>query len=141
MLAVDVGQGQIADVISNDQRVTVKENTNARHLAASDFDTPPEVIVSDMSFVSLRIAAKPSLLLAADKAVAMLLVKPQFEVGRDGIGKGGLVNDPQLVEDMLVEMKAWFNGLEGWTCTHLIPSPIAGGDGNKEYLLCGTRHA
>ncbi len=87
------------------------------------------------------IAAEPALLLADANARAVLLVKPQFEVGREGIGKGGLVKSDGLIEDALKRIQDWFNALPGWSKTQLIPSPITGGDGNREFLLCGERRA
>lgn len=139
VIALDVGHGQLADEIRQDKRTTVLEHFNARDLNATHLPCVPDFIVSDMSFVSLRIAAEPALLLAAPAARCILLVKPQFEVGRDGIGKGGLVRDEALVPPMLDTMRDWLNGLAGWRATHLLPSAIRGGDGNQEYLLCGVR--
>jgi len=137
--AVDVGHGQMVDELTNSERVTALENTNARTLLADQFFPRPNLVVSDMSFVSLILAAEPALRLAAQCASAALLIKPQFEVGRDGIGKGGIVSDPARVEQAIDRVQKWFNSLPGWTVTHLLPSPLSGGDGNVEYLLCGTR--
>ncbi|MEP0942686.1 MAG: TlyA family RNA methyltransferase [Rhizobiaceae bacterium] len=139
VLAIDVGHAQMVAEIADDPRVTNLEGINARDLTAEILTPPPELIVSDVSFISLRIAAEPALRLAALNARSVLLVKPQFEVGREGIGKGGLVTDEALVTQILAEISQWFNSLPGWTMTKLIPSPITGGDGNKEYLLCGER--
>ena len=141
VLAVDVGHGQMAGKITDDPRVTNREGLNARALTNEHLEQAPSVIVSDLSFVSLTIAAEPALLLATKNAVAVLLVKPQFEVGKDGVGKGGLVNDQALVDEMLERVTLWFNSLRGWAMTRLVPSPIHGGDGNLEYLLCGVRNA
>ena len=89
VLAIDVGHGQLAARLAADPRVINRENTNARDLTADDFPFPPDLIVSDLSFISLRLAAEPALRLSAPQALCCLLVKPQFEVGREGIGKGG----------------------------------------------------
>ena len=140
VFALDVGHGQMVERISNAPRVTNLEKFNARDLLEETFPEKPQVVVSDMSFISLRIAAEPALLLAADNAACVLLVKPQFEVGRDGIGKGGLVTDEALVDKTLDEIKIWFESLPGWSITHFLPAPLTGGDGNQEYLLCGARH-
>ena len=140
VLALDVGHGQLVEQIADDKRVTNREGFNARHLKAGDLTTPPSIIVSDMSFVSLTIAAEPALRLSASKANCVLLVKPQFEVGKEGIGKGGLVKSSSHVDAALEKIKIWFSGLPGWSMTHLVPSPIKGGDGNLEYLLCGQRN-
>lgn len=137
--ALDVGHGQLAEKLVNDRRVTNIEGLNARDLTAEHLETAPQVLVSDVSFISLKLAAQPSLLLAPKNALTVLLVKPQFEVGKAGIGKGGIVSDESLIGDMLTDMECWFEGLPGWRMTHMFPSPIQGGDGNKEYLLCGMR--
>lgn len=137
--AVDVGHGQMAPEIAADPRVKLLEGHNARDLTFPMIGFSPEIIVCDVSFVSLRIAAEPALGLAAADARCVLLVKPQFEVGRAGVGKGGLVSDETLVTTMLESMKDWFSTQPGWRATHLLPSPIAGGDGNEEFLLCGQR--
>ncbi|MEM8749960.1 MAG: TlyA family RNA methyltransferase [Pseudomonadota bacterium] len=138
--AIDVGHGQMVKDIADHPRVTSLEGINARSLTSDQFSQAPQIVVSDMSFISLRMGAEPALLLASSDAQAVLLVKPQFEVGRAGIGKGGLVNDAALVDKVLRDIQAWFNALDEWQCTHLLPSPIEGGDGNQEYLLCGARN-
>lgn len=140
VVALDVGHGQLATSIRENARVTVLEHFNARDLTANDLPFTPDFIVSDMSFISLRIAAEPALRLAEPSAHCILLVKPQFEVGRDGIGKGGLVRDAALIPPMLESMRDWLNGLPGWQVDHLLSSSIRGSDGNQEYLLCGSRH-
>ena len=129
----------MVDELRQDERVTCIEGLNARNITLDDVGDAQDIVVSDMSFVSLRIAAEPSLLLAADGAEAVLLVKPQFEVGRENIGKGGLVSDVNAISKMLDDIQAWFSALPGWRVTHLLPSPIEGGNGNKEHLLCGSR--
>ena len=139
VVALDVGHGQIVALIRNDARVTVLEGFNARELSRDDLPFAPEIVVSDMSFISLRIAAEPALRLAADGARAVLLVKPQFEVGRGGVGSNGIVRDDALIDRTLADIVGWFDGLPGWRHTDLLPSPIKGGDGNREYLLCGER--
>jgi len=140
VIAVDVGHGQLHDRLRKDARVEVHEHINARHITDAFFTSErPEIIVSDLSFVSLTIAAEPSLLCAAKQAWAILLVKPQFEVGREGIGKGGLVTDEELIHQTNNKLRQWFSDLPGWEETHFLPSPIKGGDGNREFLLCGVR--
>lgn len=141
VLAVDVGHGQMVEPLASDARVDLREGFNARHMTAEDIQTPPTFIVSDMSFISLTKGAEAALRLAAEEAKAILLVKPQFEVGRDGVGKGGLVTDMALLNQTLAEVRAWFNALPGWRETAFAPSPITGADGNTEYLLCGERYA
>ena len=139
VVAIDVGHGQMVSDLKYDPRVTCIEGLNARDLSHDHLTTRPDLIVSDVSFISLKLAAEPALRLARPEAQCVLLVKPQFEVGRDGIGKGGLVTDEALVQKTLEDITQWFTALPGWAMTKLIPSPITGGDGNKEYLLCGER--
>jgi len=139
IVAIDVGHGQLASKIKDDTRVINLENTNARHLTGDMLPFKPNLIVSDLSFVSLKIAAGPALQLCQDTAHCILLVKPQFEVGKEGIGKGGVVTDQRLIDETIASIKTWFCSLPGWTITHFLPSPIQGADGNHEYLLCGAR--
>ncbi len=141
IISVDVGHSQMVDWIANDPRVTNVEGLNARHITEGDLDSKPQIIVSDLSFVSLRIGAEPALRLVSSNANCVLLVKPQFEVGKEGVGKGGLVTDDALIAQTLDEIKLWFSELPRWAITHFLPSPIKGGDGNVEYLLCGEHHA
>ena len=141
VLAIDVGHDQLVAEIAGNPRVTNMQGVNARDLTADQLSTAPDLIVSDLSFISLTLAAEPALRLSAEDAKCVLLVKPQFEVGREGIGKGGLVTDDNLVEQTLERIKTWFSDLPGWEITHFVASPIKGGDGNREYLLCGSRHA
>jgi len=140
ILAVDVGHGQLVEWIASDPRVNNMERFNARDLTTDVLSPPPNLIVSDLSFISLKIAAEPALRMSCDNAACVLLVKPQFEVGRDGIGKGGLVIDEELIEKTNTQIRSWFNALPGWSITQFLPSPIKGSDGNSEFLLCGIRH-
>lgn len=138
--ALDVGHGQIHPDLAGDPRVTVIEGMNARDLTAGDLDgRVPDFIVSDVSFISLRLALPPALALAKAGAKAVLLVKPQFEVGREAIGKGGLVKDPHEGERVAGDLRAWLDAVPGWRATGLCPSPIEGGDGNREFLLAGEK--
>ena len=137
--AIDVGHGQMHESISNDPRVNRRDGLNARELTAQDLEnTAPSLIVSDVSFISLKLALPPALDLAAPGAEALLLVKPQFEVGRDGVGKGGLVA-PDRAEASAGELRDWLDGLPGWQALGLLPSPVTGGDGNREFLLYGRK--
>jgi 23S rRNA (cytidine1920-2'-O)/16S rRNA (cytidine1409-2'-O)-methyltransferase len=136
--AIDVGHGQMHPRIAGDERVTNVEGLNARDLAAPDLAEPPEAIVSDVSFISLTLALPPALALAAPGAIGVFLVKPQFEVGRDGVGKGGLV-DPETGRAAADRIRDWLDGRENWRVVGLVPSPIAGGDGNHEFLLGAVR--
>ena len=140
VLAVDVGHGQMDQTLRDDPRIVVLEGVNARDLSLEHLDgNTPDIVVSDLSFISLMKGAEPALLMAAETARAILLVKPQFEVGRAGVGKGGLVKDDALIDETNAHIQGWFNALPGWSVTHFLPSPITGGDGNREFLLCGMR--
>ena len=139
VFAVDVGHGQMDAGLSADPRVTNIEGRNARDLTLEDLGgRAPQFVVSDVSFISLTLALPPALSLAAPGAEAVLLVKPQFEVGRAKIGKGGLVvpEDAQACAD---DLAGWLSARPGWTALGLAASPIAGGDGNTEYLLAGRK--
>jgi 23S rRNA (cytidine1920-2'-O)/16S rRNA (cytidine1409-2'-O)-methyltransferase len=136
--AVDVGHGQMHPRVAADPRVTSLEGLNARDLVIGHLPEPPSVVVSDVSFISLTLALPPALALAAPGAAGVFLVKPQFEVGRGGVGKGGLV-DPGLAGETAARVADWLDGRDGWRSRGLVPSPIAGGDGNHEFLLGATR--
>lgn len=137
--AIDVGHGQMHESISNDPRVNRRDGLNARELTAQDLEnTSPSLIVSDVSFISLKLALPPALDLALPGAEALLLVKPQFEVGREGVGKGGLVA-PDRAEASAGELRDWLDTLPGWQALGLLPSPVTGGDGNREFLLYGRK--
>lgn len=137
--AIDVGHGQMHPRISADPRVTNVEGLNARNLTADDIGHAVTFLVSDVSFISLKLALAPALDIAEPGAKAALLVKPQFEAGREAIGKGGLLKDPSSAPSVAAELERWFTEDMGWKSLGLIASPIAGGDGNQEYLLAGIK--
>jgi 23S rRNA (cytidine1920-2'-O)/16S rRNA (cytidine1409-2'-O)-methyltransferase len=137
--AIDVGHGQMHPRLAADPRVTNIEGLNARNLVEDDIGHAVSFIVSDVSFISLKLALAPALDLAEPGTAAVLLVKPQFEAGRDAIGKGGLLKDPSSAPAVAAELERWFVEDMGWQSLGLIPSPIAGGDGNLEFLLAGTK--
>ncbi|ESX07349.1 TlyA family RNA methyltransferase [Mesorhizobium sp. M0179] len=140
--AIDVGHGQMHPGVSSDPRVTVIEGLNARELAAADLGGRiPDFIVSDVSFISLKLAMPPALALARDGARAVFLVKPQFEAGREAIGKGGLLKDPYDAARVAGLLQEWLEGVPGWRTLGLHMSPIEGGDGNREFLLAGIKDA
>jgi 23S rRNA (cytidine1920-2'-O)/16S rRNA (cytidine1409-2'-O)-methyltransferase len=137
--AIDVGHGQMHPRIAALPQVRRRDGVNARALTADDLDgDAPEIVVSDMSFISLRLALPPALDLAASGARGLFLVKPQFEAGREAVGKGGLV-DPAIGERVAGAVAQWLGEQPGWSVTGLVPSPIAGGDGNAEWLLAGAK--
>ncbi|WP_176085997.1 TlyA family RNA methyltransferase [Martelella sp. HB161492] len=138
--AVDVGHGQMAAKIADDPRVTNLEGLNARQLARTDIgDGPFDFIVSDVSFISLKLALPPALEIAAPGACCVLLVKPQFEAGREAIGKKGLLKDAALGAAVAKDLESWLVQTCGWKSLGVTTSPIEGGDGNIEYLLGGRK--
>jgi 23S rRNA (cytidine1920-2'-O)/16S rRNA (cytidine1409-2'-O)-methyltransferase len=137
--AIDVGHGQIHPRIADHPRVTSIEGLNARELTAEHIGHPIGFIVSDVSFISLKLALGPALDLAEPGASCVLLVKPQFEAGRDAIAKSGLLKDPASAPAVAAELERWLAEDMGWRTLGLIPSPISGGDGNQEFLLAGEK--
>ena len=138
--AVDVGTGQLHPDIAVDPRVVNLEKTDARRLDRALIPEPPAAIAVDVSFISLVKAMPAALALAAPGAWAVALVKPQFEVGRGGIGKGGIVRSEALRAGTLESVAAFFRAQAGWRVEGTLDSPIEGQSGNIEYLL-GARHA
>ncbi len=133
--AIDVGHDQLHPNLADDPRVLRRDGLNARALTLEDLSGDrPQVVVSDVSFISLKLALPPALEIAAPGAFGLFLVKPQFEAGRKAIGKGGLV-DPLVAEETAAELAAWLDDQTGWSILGLEPSPITGGDGNREWLL------
>ena len=137
--AIDVGHDQLHESLRKHPQVIATDGLNARDLTTEHLNgDKPELLVSDVSFISLKLALPPSLDLAAPGAGGIFLVKPQFEAGKDNIGKGGLV-DPGIAEKTAEELWAWLSTVPGWQADMLIPSPVKGGDGNSEWLLHGTK--
>jgi 23S rRNA (cytidine1920-2'-O)/16S rRNA (cytidine1409-2'-O)-methyltransferase len=137
--AVDVGKGQLHATLAADPRVVGLENCDARTL---DLMLVPEAvgaIVADVSFISLTKALPAALALAAPGCWLVALVKPQFEVGREGIGKGGIVRDVALRERALGDVRDWLAAQSGWAVLGAMPSPIEGGSGNVEFLIAAVR--
>lgn len=132
--AVDVGRGQLHPRVAADPRVVAMEATDARDLTPVLIPEPPGVIVTDVSFISLEKALPAALGLAAAGADLIALVKPQFEVGREHVGKGGVVTDAAARARALDAVRA-FVERRGWRVREVADSPIAGGDGNREFLL------
>jgi 23S rRNA (cytidine1920-2'-O)/16S rRNA (cytidine1409-2'-O)-methyltransferase len=133
--AVDVGHGQLAWKIREDARVVVLERTNVRALTAELVPEAPGLIVCDVSFIGLRTALPRALDLAPPGAHLLALIKPQFEVGKGRVGKGGIVRDPDLHREVTESIQAWIEGRPGWSVLGVTGSPIDGADGNKEFLV------
>ncbi len=145
VLAVDVGHGQMAEQLAADMRVSLLENLNARdlnedHLARSDGSSiRVQAIVCDVSFISLRLALPAALSLAEPDAWGVFLIKPQFEVGRPHIGRGGLVRDPGVAQKSVDGISCWLTADQNWTVLGVEPAPLAGADGNQEYLVAARK--
>ena len=140
VVALDVGHGQMDAALKADRRVTCIESLNARALTLDHLEgRRPDLLVSDVSFISLTLALPPALDLAAQGARGIFLVKPQFEAGRDAIGKGGLLRDPAEGPRITEERRQWLDAFPGWRAIGVCPSPIEGGDGNREFLLAGIK--
>lgn len=136
--AVDVGRGQLHPKVAADPRVAPLEATDARALDAALVPEAPDLVVCDVSFIGLAKALPAALALAREGADLVALVKPQFEVGRAHVGKGGVVKDPQA-QARAVEDVEGFLEASGWRVRGRTDSPIAGGDGNREFLVWATK--
>lgn len=137
--AVDVGHGQLAWKLRGDERVEVMEKTNARHLSAADISEPIDLVVCDASFIGLQTVLPAALSLVKPGGHVIALIKPQFEVGKGRVGRGGVVREPELHAEVCERITEWLNALEGWTVQGLTESPIKGPEGNVEFLICGER--
>lgn len=138
VVAVDVGVGQLHPKLKGDSRVRSLESTDARNLDAAMLGEPPSLVVCDASFISLAKLLQRPLELAAPSAVLVALFKPQFEVGRENIGKGGIVSDDAATEAAAARLAAWL-AQSGWPVENWAESPIQGGDGNRERLLLARK--
>jgi 23S rRNA (cytidine1920-2'-O)/16S rRNA (cytidine1409-2'-O)-methyltransferase len=138
--AVDSGTNQLAWKLRTDPRVTVLEQTSARVLTEAMIDTPCDWVVCDASFISLAKVLEVPLRLAARNCRLVALIKPQFEVGRAEVGKGGVVRDPELHARVCGEVRDWLEG-EDWRVEGIVESPIKGPEGNIEFLISASRGA
>jgi 23S rRNA (cytidine1920-2'-O)/16S rRNA (cytidine1409-2'-O)-methyltransferase len=139
VFAVDVGHGQLAWPLRNDSRVIVLERTNARYLTAEQIPEPVDLIVCDASFISLTLVLPAALALTRPGARLVALIKPQFEVGKGQVGKGGVVRDPALHEAVCTRIHEWLGALPDWTVEGIVPSPVSGPAGNREFLIAAVR--
>ena len=137
--AVDVGHDQLHASLRNDPRVISLEGCDARTVTRQLLPPPVTAIVADVSFISLTKALGPALVLAAPGAWLVALIKPQFEVGRARVGKGGIVRDEAARQAAVEDVTAWFSAQPGWRISGIIASPIKGGSGNEEFLLGALR--
>ena len=137
--AVDVGRGQLHWKLRNDPRVVVMESQNARALTPEQIPVPVDAIVTDASFIGLETILPAPLKLAAPGCVLVALIKPQFEVGPDRVGKGGIVRDPALWQETCERIEAFVARQPGWRVLGITASPIEGRDGNREFLIAAVR--
>ena len=143
VFAVDSGTNQLAWKLRQDPRVTVLEQTSARILTPSEIDAPCQWVVCDASFIALAKVLEVPLRLAAPQCQLVALIKPQFEVGRGEVGKGGVVRDPALHARVCAEVRGWLESLDlatgGWKVDGIVESPITGPEGNVEFLISARR--
>ena len=137
--AVDVGHGQLAWALRTDARVVVHERTNARRLSLAEVPEPVGALVCDASFIGLRTVLPAALGLCAAGAWAVALIKPQFEAGPSQVGKGGVVRDPAVHQEVCDVVAAWWGALPGWSVLGVEASPITGPEGNREFLIAARR--
>jgi 23S rRNA (cytidine1920-2'-O)/16S rRNA (cytidine1409-2'-O)-methyltransferase len=136
VFAIDVGHSQLDWKIRRDPRVVVREKLNARHLTRDDIPDPIQVCVIDVSFISLTLILPPAAALLSHGGVIVPLIKPQFELRKEDVGRGGVVRDPALHAQAVEKIRAFVGTLPGFAWSGLIESPILGGEGNKEFLAC-----
>lgn len=134
VIAVDVGYGQMHWRLRNDPRVTVIEKTNARNLTPEDINERPDAAVIDVSFISLKLIIPPVLALLPEKTFITALIKPQFEAGKGEVGKGGVVRDEETHNRIIADISD-FCKKQGLDPVGIIPSPILGPKGNREFLI------
>ena len=133
--AIDVGYGQLDWKLRNDPRVTVMERTNARYLTADDLPLRPTLSVMDVSFISITKILPAAAAIMGENGEFISLIKPQFEAGRDRVGKKGVVRDAQVHLDVVKEILHFIDADMGWTAQNLSFSPIKGPEGNIEFLV------
>ncbi|MBJ7359130.1 TlyA family RNA methyltransferase [Nocardioides sp.] len=134
VVAVDVGYGQLAWRLRQDERVTVHDRTNVRELTAEMIEGPVDLVVGDLSFISLLLVLEPLIAVTRADGDLVLMVKPQFEVGKDRLGKGGVVRDPALRSEVVVTVADAAAG-RGWGARAVATSPLPGPSGNVEFFV------
>jgi 23S rRNA (cytidine1920-2'-O)/16S rRNA (cytidine1409-2'-O)-methyltransferase len=137
--AVDVGHGQLAWSLRQNPQVVVLERTNARNLTDQQIPQPLDMVVCDASFIGLETVLPAPLALTKPTALLVALIKPQFEVGKGRVGKGGVVRDPALHQEVCDRIQSWVASLENWTVSGIEESPILGPEGNKEFLIVARK--
>lgn len=139
--AVDVGHGQLHPSLAGDPRVVSLEGQDARELDASLISEPITAVVADLSFISLTLGLPAALELVIPGAWLVALIKPQFELERKALGKGGIVRDGAAREKAVEKVRAWLAAQQGWRILDVLPAPIEGAKGNQEYLIGAERVA
>ncbi|WP_135076924.1 TlyA family RNA methyltransferase [Terasakiella sp. SH-1] len=139
--SVDVGHGQLAWKLRSDDRVVVMERTNARHLDEDMIPDPIDIVVCDASFIGLQTVLPAAMDRVKDGGYLCALIKPQFEVGKGRVGKGGVVREPELHQEVCGKIEGWLNELPNWSVLGLTQSPIKGPEGNIEFLICARKEA
>jgi 23S rRNA (cytidine1920-2'-O)/16S rRNA (cytidine1409-2'-O)-methyltransferase len=137
--ALDVGHGQMHAKLRRDPRLVLRDGVNARELTPVHVPEKPEAVTADVSFIGLKLALPPALDLAVSGAWAVALVKPQFEVGRIKVGKGGVVKDREAQLAALADIKAFIGAQSRWNVIGHMESPILGGEGNREFLVAAIK--
>jgi len=134
VFAVDVGYGQLAWKLRQDPRVKLLERTNIRHLPAEAIGTKVDLVTIDVSFISLKIVVPSARKFMKENGSILALIKPQFEVGRGQLGKGGVVRDKKLHDTVLQDLSLFFQEI-GFVPRQIIPSPVLGPKGNREFII------
>lgn len=137
--AVDVGYGQLHWKLRSDDRVVVLERTNARNLGPAEIPETIDIVVCDASFIGLEKVLPVPMSFVREGGWLVALIKPQFEVGKGEVGKGGIVRDPALREAACARVAEWVSSLPGWSVHGVVESPVTGADGNVEFLLAARR--
>jgi 23S rRNA (cytidine1920-2'-O)/16S rRNA (cytidine1409-2'-O)-methyltransferase len=136
--AVDVGTNQLAWKLRSDPRIVSMEKTNMRAVTRAQIPDPIELIVCDASFIGLATVLPAALALAVPGAHLAALIKPQFEVGKGRVGKGGIVREPELHQEVVETIRSWLADQPGWNVLGVTESPITGAEGNKEFLIAAA---
>jgi 23S rRNA (cytidine1920-2'-O)/16S rRNA (cytidine1409-2'-O)-methyltransferase len=137
--AVDVGHGQMNAELANSGNVVVIEGKDARSLTHKDIPEKVDGLVADVSFIGLRLVLEPALGFVRSGGWLIALVKPQFEVGREKIGKGGIVRDGNAQARAVREIVEWIGAQAGWLVVGTMESPVSGGDGNREFFVAARK--
>ncbi len=137
--AVDVGHGQLAWKLRQDPRVAVHEKTNGRHLTQEMLGETVGALVCDASFIGLRTLLPSPLAVCAPGAWAVALIKPQFEAGRDQVGRRGVVRDEAVHRAVCEAVRSWWDALPRWQVLGIEPSPVTGPEGNREFLIAAKK--